>query len=464
MKNFVLLFLFVLAACAHSKTDDFANGPQATFQMRPYEEMALPNGLRLLLIRDQSLPRIGLDLMVMTGSINDPTGKLGLAAFTGEMIDNATQKRSALKMADEFGQIASGLSVSVGSDSTLFSASTIANEKNKLLELFSESVLRPAFDPKEINRERAQVLAKIAKRQDNPSHYADLLINQETYGPHPYAHPSEGEPDTVKSLRREDLANYFHKYYTPPNCILSITGAFDDAFVDRVKMIFLSWHGPAVESYVGLPFKPFAPDSIKLFTKPELKQAQIRLAERGIKRTDPDYLPLKLANLILGGDFVSRLNMKVRDELGLTYSIHSSSEARLDFGAFEISTFSRNEKVGQTVTETQKVIREFVDKGVTSAELDAAKALLAGQFPAAVETTDSLANTLALLRLYHVDDDYVRSFIPNLGAVTLDQVNAAIKNHIHPEDFRVVVFADETKVADQLKAISKVEIEKVKSN
>ena len=430
--------------------------------MKPYHEQSLSNGLTLILIPDQSLPRVSLGLLVKAGSINDTPGKWGLASFTGAMLENGTRHRSAMKLADDLGQIASDLEIGVSHDASVFSASTISTENSQLLELFSDVILHPVFEQKEINRERIQVLSAIEKRQDEPSHFADILMAQILFDGHPYAHPSGGEKESIKTLKRQDLINFYKKYYSPKNSILYVSGAYDQNFLENVKRIFSEWTGDEVRGWTSQSYSVSPATSMKLFSKPDLKQAQIRIAQRGIRRIDPDYLPLKIANMILGGDFVSRLNFRVRDQLGLTYSIHSSLDARLDFGAFDISTFSRNEKLGETIMESKKVLQQFVDQGVTASELEAAKALMVGQFPAAIETTDKLASNLIMARLYGIGDDYLKNYITNLNAVTLDQVNAAIKKHFQPENFEVVVYADKSKVLDQMKAIGKVDIAEIR--
>ncbi len=473
INRLVILFLLLVGvSCAQKPKQEITTGSngeasgnsnleQVNFQMKEFQETVLSNGLRLILVPDQALPRVSIGVIVKTGSADDPVNKLGLASFASTMLENGTKNRSATKLADDFGQIASELGSIAGSDYTYVSSSSISTEKERLLELFADSLLNPAFEQKEINREKAQVLSGIEKRQDNPSHYADLLITKENFGTHPYGHSGSGELATVKSINRKDIQDFYAKYYSPQKSILYLTGAFDNAFVEKVKKTFSVWKGNSVATWASIPFKPTVSEGVKLFTKPELKQAQIRFAERGVKRTDPDYLALKLGNLILGGDFVSRLNLRVRDELGLTYSIHSDLDARMDFGSFDISTFSRNEKVGETIAETKKVLQQFTEKGVLPSELEAAKALLAGQFPAAIETTDKMVHNLLLLRIYGVSDDYLKKFISNLNAVTLEQVNKAIKDHIHPENFKIIVYADEAKVLEQLKTLGKVDVVRV---
>ena len=200
---------------------------------------------------------------------------------------------------------------------------------------------------------------------------------------------------------------------------------------------------------------------MKFFTKPNLKQTQIRLGQRGIPRNNEDFLKLRLANEILGGGFSSRLNQKIRDDLGLTYSIGSSIDARSDRGIFIVSTFTKNETAGKTLTETLAVFQEFVENGVNETELRAAKNLLIGQFPKVIETPDRLASTYMFLDFYGVPRSYLSDFIKNLEKISLTEVNEVIKKYYHPRNFRIVVYGDENIVMPQLSDF-KPEVERIK--
>jgi zinc protease len=174
-------------------------------------------------------------------------------------------------------------------------------------------------------------------------------------------------------------------------------------------------------------------------------------------------MELRLANLILGGGFVSRLNSKVRDDLGLTYSIFSQFDTKKQRGTFVISTFTRNDKVGETIKNTREIFSQFVAQGITEPELAAAKAVLTGQFPMAIETTDRLALNLMLLRLYGVSDSYLKNFLKDVNAITVAQVNEAIHKHFSVENLKTVVYADQSKVGKQLKALGPVTVQKAQS-
>jgi zinc protease len=449
------LFVFVsLSACSSltSKTPPF--------QMRPIEEKTLANGLKILYVKDPSLPRISFHMMVMSGSAQDPAGASGLAEMTSSLLEQGTAKRSALQVADDFAQLGSSFGDSASNDYVMMTTAGLSEYKEKLLALYAEVILSPAFAAGEVERKRSQILAELAQLQDQPTEYASILFDHELFGKHPYANPVVGSIPDVKSISRSQIIKNYFANYRPNNAMLAIAGNFDAQFQALVEKTFSSWaSGPVEKSKFDAPIAGSQMD-VKLFTKPGLQQTQIRVGQLGISRTDPDFLKLRLANIILGGAFASRLNQRVRDDLGLTYSIHSQFDAKKDTGSFEISTFARNEKVGEAIANTLQVTKQFQKEGATAKELEAAKALLVGQFPAAIETVDRLAVNLLTLRLYGVPDSYLTDFFKNVNAVGLDEMNKAVRQHFTPDQMKIVVFADEKAVKDQLKAFPQLKTEK----
>jgi zinc protease len=466
MKKYLLPICLPTLSCS-SKPTQPADVPASTaatgaqFKLRPLEEKTLANGLRVIYIEDQTLPRIGFHLMIKAGAGQDTPGKEGLSAMTASLLEQGTAKRSAPLVADAFAQLGSSFNETVGSDYVMFSTAGLANHQSQLLGLFAEVVLSPAFSNREIERMRARVLAELAQMQDQPQSYADLLFDKTLFPKHPYGMPISGTISSVKALNRNDIMKNYFAHYRPNDAILAVSGNFKPSIKQKVQEVFGGWKRAKIKT-AKIPEPAAVQETeLKLFSKPGLQQTQVRLGHLGIARSNPDFLKLRLANLILGGAFASRLNQKVRDDLGLTYSISSHLDTKKETGSFEISTFSRNEKAGEAISSTLNVVKDFAANGVSEKELDAAKALLIGQFPAAIETVDRLAVNLLLLREFGIPDTYLTNFFSNVNEITLADVNTVIKKYFSAEKLKIVVFADEDQVLPQLKKISAVTVEKV---
>ncbi len=452
----VLLTCTLVLACS-----SVSKKQESKFQLRPIQEVTLSNGLKVIYIADHSLPRVSLNLLVKSGSAQEEKGAEGLAALTVSLLESGTAKRSALKIADDFAQLGSSFNESASSDYVMASTAGLADTKEKLLELFVDVTLNPAFAPAEVERKRSQVLAQLQQKPDQPTEYASELFDQVLFGAHPYAHPISGNISSVKKISRDQIRNYYRQTYVPNRSMLAVVGHFDDSYKALIEKSFANWKKSEFAE-PALPATPVpSPLAYKLFSKSGLKQTQIRLGQLGIARNNPDFLKLRLANVVLGGAFASRLNQKVRDDLGLTYSISSSFDSRMGTGSFEINTFARNEKVGEAIQSTMEVVRDFHQNGIREEELKAAKALLVGQFPAAIETADRLAFNLLALRVYGIPDSYLTNFFENVNAIRLQDVNAAIRKYIQPDQFKVVVFADEKSVKQELAKVGSFEVQKI---
>ncbi len=461
MKKFVLILsisaLFVTACSSGGGTREGGyDARSAGFQLRQFQEETLSNGLRILWIPDSSLPRISMNMMVQSGVLDEDKGEAGLNSFTANLLDQGTAKKSAPQLADALDQIGSDFVQNPGADFTTLISTGLTSKRSEILALFSEIILTPSFPDVEVNRRKSITLAAIQKTQDHPSSYADELADRAIFGEHPYGTAVMGTMKSVKSFRRADALRQYFAFYRPNNSILSVVGSYDESFKQDVRKAFEGWQSTEIRR----PTQPkidIVPEKIMLVSKPALQQTQIRIGQLGIKRSDPDFLALRMGSVILGGAFASRLNQKIRDDLGLTYSIHSNSDAKLERGSFDISTFSRHEKASDVILETRKLVADFVQKGITKEELNAAKALLIGQFPAALETPDKTAYNLMVLRRYGISDDYLRNFQKEVAAMTLDHVNQAIRMHLHPDKLQTIIYSDEKALESQLGRLGTVE-------
>lgn len=422
------------------------------FQLRAIEEINLENGLQIFVIRDKRLPRLSLSLMVKVGQRNESNDLTGLNHLTASMLETETRYRNALKLADDLAQLGTGISVDSDDDATYFSTNALTESANEILDLFHEVITAPAFSDNELRRTKSEIRSALKKRNDNPSTVASDQIYEMIYKDHPYAQTGSGNEKSLQKIKKATLIKHYLAWYRPNNSILSVVGNFDDQFVEKIKEKFGTWSPKEIKAKAPEQFESVKKLRLRIVTKPQIKQAQIRFAQFGIDRRSPDFLKLRLANEVLGAGFSSRLNQRVRDDLGLTYSISSSYKTGFDQGLFMISTFTKNETAEKTVTEVLNVVRKFVDEGVLDQELKAAKNQLLGQLPRSLETAESLAQTIMLFDYYGVPRSYLAQFKENVEKITKQDLNEVIKKYMHPDNFEVVVYGDEKALASQFKA------------
>lgn len=421
-------------------------------ELKKYEIKTLKNGLKVYFIPDKSLPRVSLTLLVKVGLKQETTP--GQNFMAAELLESGTQKRNATQLADDLGALGTDLSIAPGPDFTVLSLDSLSTSAEQMLRLFAEIVQKPAFSNSEIERFRSQVLAQISRKKDNPSGFADDFYEEYLFENHAYARDVMGTVTSIKEMRKKDIIQHYLTWYRPNNSLLAVVGSYDEKFMTAVVEQMESW---SPRKLASVPPKPAVVNSnkpgVKLVLKKGLAQTQIRLGDHGVTRNNSDYLTLRLATEILGGSFASRLMQKVRDDLGLTYSINASIDARLEPGAITITTFTKNETVKKTLSETQKVLEDYVQKGASPEELQAAKNQLIGQFPRAIETSDRYAFNLLALEVYGVPLSYLTDFNQNVERVTLADINRVLKLYFHPESWRILVYGDSS-IEPQLSDLS----------
>jgi predicted Zn-dependent peptidase len=432
------------------------------FQIRKFETQVLKNGLTVLWIPDPTLPYISMDLMIKSGSSQDPAGKEGLAGFTAAMLEKGTQKRSALQISDDLEQIGSGFEASVEPDYTMLSTSALSFYKGDVLKQFAEIILQPSFTNAEIERYRKIVLGSLQKIADQPEQFTDYLLPGFLFGKHPYGHEASGMPHSVKALKRVDLQKFYTEHFAPGNAVLAVVGQYDDAWKESMTKTFEAWKAKTSDQKDLPDFPEWKGREFLLVDKGDLNQAQIQIGFKGIPRNIPEYLELRAAIKVLGESFGSRLFDEIRVRRGLTYHIHAWFDPRLKPGPMGIYTFTRTDKIQETVEETLKTYKKFVDEGVTDAEVDTVKALMRGQFPRTFETPEALARQLLILNRFGISPDYLTHYLENLQAMNKEKINNTIRKYFDTDNLRILVYAPKGKAETGLRKLGKLEVKSYK--
>ena len=451
-KLLIILTLFALGCQSVPKKT-------SQYQMRPFQEITLSNGLPILLIPDKKLPYFQMTLLIYSGSSSDPATKLGLSHITAQLLDKGTKQRQATTIANSLEQFGSHFYATSGRDSIEVGGSGLSFYKDQLLKDFSEILLQPSFHKNEIKDMKEKILSQLIKTVDHPRAMADVALQSYLYETHPYSRRILGQKQDVQSITQKDIFKFYRKHYTPKNSMLAVVGDFDNnKIISKLEAHLGQWGGAKVLPVTYPHFPKISGLQIRLIDHPDVKQTRIGLAHKGIKRSNPDFLALRLANTILGRGFGSRLVEEIRVKRGLTYGIYSTFDSRKDFGPFFVSTFTRHEKVGETLQETLNTIKKFIENGVTSNELTLAKSLMKGGFPRALETAERFAQTLLTLRFHGIPETYLTNFYSEINRIDKSEVNQAIKKYFNAENMKVIVYGPKDQISEQVKSIGTVEV------
>ena len=413
----------------------------------------LPNGLRVFVISDHREPAVAARLIILSaGSIADPIGTPGVARMTANLLTEGTQRRSAQEIADAIDFVGGSLNAEAGKDTTTVSLEVVKKDLNLGFDLMSDVVLHAAFKPEELDRRREQVLSTLTVQYSNPDYLASLVFNHVVYSGSPYGWPIEGTPETVKQLKSEELVKFRDERYAPNQSFLALAGDVtpEEAFALAEKY-FGDWK--KIELPPAAPPVPavISGQHIWLIDKPDAVQTQIRVGKLGVRRADPELIPLQVTNRIFGGGYNSRLNTEVRIKKGLTYGAFSSFTPRRFSGAFTAGTFTRTEATVEATKLVVDLMAKMSSGDIASKELDFARDYLAGVYPIETETAEQVADRVLTAAAFDLPADYNSTYPERVREVSLAVAKQSAERYFTTKDLDLVLVGNISKFRDELK-------------
>lgn len=399
--------------------------------------------LPVLVLPNKKLPRVTMQLLLDAGALWDTSDKLGVARLVSDCMDEGTTTRDALQIARQLELLGSTLGVSSGIESVGVSMRSLRSTLAETLDLMTDVLLQPAFHEADVLRERDRLKAELSHKLRQPRSLADDAIDANLFGAHhPYGRSTDGELDTLHLIGSEELHQFHQARYRPGQATLVVVGDVTPEEIEKlVADKFAAWLNLSPSS-VGSGADSPQPinDPIHIIERPESTQSILRLGRLATKRDTPDYCALVLLNTILGGQFSSRLNQKLREEQGFTYGVNSSFVLRKASGSFLAGTDVDGRVTRDALRSMVEVILgPATDQPITAEELAFAKAYIIRRFPARFETQGSILGQIAHAVVYGLPDDYFVSYLDRLAAVTLDDIRRVAEKYLSRDGFKVVV-------------------------
>lgn len=427
--------------------------PAKSYKFPPVASRTLANGMRVFVVSSNTMPAITVRMVLTAaGSVNDPKGKPGIAAMTANLITQGTDKRSAQQIAEAIDFVGGSLSANAASDGTVISVTVVKKDFDLAMDLLSDVALHANFQPDELERQRQQLLSGLQLNYQDADYLATVAFGRIVYGSHPYGLPGEGTPASAQTMTRDDFVRFRDTYYSPNTALLAFSGDIspEAAFAAAEKM-FGAWQKKAIPVDDGAPPAPPPGVHITVIDKPDAVQTQIRVGKSAIRRTDPDYIPLYVANRIFGGGYNSRLNTEVRVKSGLTYGANSGFDTRLLGGSFVASTSTRTEATVPALKLVTDLMKGMASKDVKPEELTFARDYLVGVYPIQTETTDSVADRVLMVAHYSLPADFNETYQSCIAGVTLEQIDAIAGKYFDPSALEVVLVGNAAQFRDALK-------------
>lgn len=367
-----------------------------------------------------------------------------LASITAQMLDKGTRRRDKFQIAQELERRGAQLSFSAGTFRLGFSARFLKQDQEAVLELLAEQLREPAFDAGEFEKVKLQALAGLRRALESTAAVARNVLLRQLYDPqHPNYEPDlEEQLRSLEALTLEDVRRFYETHYGPQRMILVAVGDVDEASLARsVRRLFGGWASKTLKATFVGRVRSQTPSGVLTRYMPDKANVDVYLAHPlALTRTDPDYMPVFLANFILGGNFSARLMQTVRDSLGLTYGIGSSLSGITPWtqGHWQITVTLAPENTRRGIEATQEQLRKFVQGGVSSEEVEAKKSTLIGNFKVGLATSSGLASTILNYEELGLGVTYLDRYPLEIQRLTVDQINQVIRKYFHPDRLLIV--------------------------
>ena len=418
-------------------------GPSRPFTFPAVEKSVLPNGLRLWTVRHPQVPLVALMLLVRRGAASDPAGKEGLAAVTADMLDEGTGGRSAIDMHEAIAGLGAQFDTDIGSDGIVVSVTVLSRFTSQALALLSDMVVRPALREADFARVRQLRLHRLTQIRDIPSAVADRAFLKLLYGAHPYGHSPIGTEASLAAMTVDDVQEFHRGAIGPSDATLVAVGDCDHADVERfAREAFGTWSVAGSDLPLASGDLPRAA-RLNVVPRPLAPQSELRIGQVAAPRNTPDYPALLVANAVLGGQFVSRINLNLREKKGVTYGARTAFEFRRLPGPFALHVSVQTSATAEAIEES---IREISDirgpRPMTADELSLGVSAITRGYARNFETADQIARAAMQLALYDLPDDYYAEFVPAIERVTIDEASRVMARHVDPDRLTTLVVGD----------------------
>ncbi|MDT8376044.1 MAG: pitrilysin family protein [Mariprofundaceae bacterium] len=439
MKKMLLTRLILLLGCFSLASPAHA--------VPPIEEARLDNGLRILLMQAHAVPMVSMQLVMPAGSRFDPAGKGGTANLLAAMLTDHTEKHAREAWASLLDAEAIRLGAGSDRDGLNLSLTVLKEVLPAGIDALSEALLAPGWNSSRFKIIRENALSSARKALEEPGVRASEATSRLLFPNHPYGHPPDGTPESLKKITLADLKKLYAGQIRPEGAVLAVSG-------DITMPELLGQLKPALAGWQGVPaqqlFEVSRADTVHGVTEQiEMRTSQTlsQLSRLGPARRDADFFPVFVLNHILGGGgFGSRLMEEVREKRGLAYGVYSYFIPLATSGPFIITLQTRADQAGEAEDVVRSVLQELYSGGISREDLKDAQANLTGSFAQRMDSNRERVGLMSMIGFYGMPLDYLQVWTQKIESVTLADIKIAAKAYLDPEQWNLLRVGPKTGV------------------
>jgi zinc protease len=433
-----------------------AKQPQAgephEMQAPRLERFELPDGISVFLVERHNLPIVSLFLDFEGGSAVDPRGKEGMASVCAGLMSDGTAKLDKIAFEEALADMASDVNSDTTVDQHRVSMSTLRKNLDATLDLWADTLLRPALRQDELDRDIKRRIAGLAQLESRPAAVAGRLAGSIVYGPQ-HLHGRFPTESAYRAVRLADCKRFVAEHVKPQGAQLFAVGDITrDELAGKLTPRLAGWSGrPRKTAHATRP----QPRKGKIFfvDMPRAAQSVVHLLALGPPRKAPDFQPTNVMSGILGGGFTSRINMNIREQHGYAYGASGGFQYTREGSTFRATASVRTNVTKESIQEMLKEIRGLAggepEDDEVAREKDGRILALPARFATGVQTLAAFHE----LVYFGLPLDYWSSYVAQVRAVDRAAVKKAAATHLRPADLRILVVGDRATVLPKLEEL-----------
>jgi predicted Zn-dependent peptidase len=442
-----MMILFAAPSFAQKQTPPAGGAPKA-FALPAHETYMLPNGMKVTLVPYGTLPKATASLVVRTGTVNQTPEQYSVASILGNLLKEGTTTRSAKQLAEEFAQMGGDLNVSIGEDESAFTTDVLSEFGPNALKLLADVSQHSLLPESELARLKNDAVRQVTIARSIPQQIAGERFRKILYPEHPYGRVLPA-PEDIQKQNAANAKAFYETNFVASRAHLYVAGRFDTAAVKKaIAENFSGWRK-------GAPATTAAPKTqpkrvLDVTDRPGAAQSTIFIGLPVPSAESPDNIPLAVTNTLLGGSFSSRITSNIREQKGYTYS-PSSQISRRVHDAYWVETADVTTAVtGPSLKEIFGEVERLQKEAPGADELKGIQSFLSGLFVIQNSTRGALIGQLRYVNLQGLGEDYLKTYVQKVNAVTPGEVQRMTAQYIKPEQMTIVVVGDKAKISEQL--------------
>jgi predicted Zn-dependent peptidase len=387
---------------------------------RHYSESESENGIRILTERMPDLRSVTSGFWVGVGSRDEPQELNGISHFIEHLLFKGTAQRTARRIAEDFDSMGGELNAFSAKEYTCYYSKILDEDVEEAFEIMADMLNNSLLLPKDLDSERNIILEEIAMHEDSPDDIIHDLFVSALWESHPLGQSVLGHQNVIRTLTRDEVANYFERFYQPRNIVVAAAGNIEHERLVELINRFMNkeTQGERHQRHTVIP--EIRPHTV-VYDRPT-EQTHIVLGTRGLPRQSPDRFTLAVLDNVLGGGMSSRLFQKVREERSLAYSIFSYHSMYIETGLFAIYAGTSPDNTSAVLEIIKEELDLILEKGITEEELDRAKGHIKGSLVLSLEDSGSRMTRLGKAEVCGGEILSMDQLLAKINAVSGDDV------------------------------------------